>query len=244
MDIKPNHSRDITPGRPGRPRPVVNDFAPRRPAGSDVAPARPHRPIPISQVTPPPAAAPAPMAAPRPARPTMDGFGVQPARPAAAAPTPQPAEFPVPETEQSKEQEPPKASRERSRTGHAGLVGLGVFILLTALLLSPLVPGKVVDGLPGVSHSSSSGDQALACAHDVTNTKSTTTVNTKVGAPLVYKYTTTITLQGTCDGKQQSVVGGRNSQFNPLAMVANVATALVVACVATFIWRKIFGEKD
>jgi hypothetical protein len=243
MDIKPNNSRDITPGRPGgmpgRPRPVMSDFAPRRPAGSDVAPGRPHQPTLTPQT--PAAPAPAPMT-PRPARPSMDGFGAQPARP--AAPAPRPAEFPAPEAEQNNDQKAPKAPRERNRTGHAGLVGLGVFVILTALLLSPLIPGKVVDSLPGVSQSSSSGDQALACAHDVTNTKSTTTVNTKLGAPLVYKYTTTTTLQGTCDGKQQSVVGGRSSQFNPLSMAIDVITALVVACAVTFVWRKIFASKD
>jgi hypothetical protein len=174
----------------------------------------------------------------------MDGFGAQPTRPAVPAPAPKDPEFPTPETEHNNEQRAPKAPRERNRTGHAGLIGLAVFVALTALLLSPLIPGKVVDSLPGVSQSSSSGDQALACAHDVTNTKSTTVVNTKLGAPLVYKYTTTTTLQGTCDGKQQSVVGGRTSQFSSLAMIVDVITALLVACVVAFVWRKIFGKKD
>ena len=43
--------------------------------------------------------------------------------------------------------------------------------------------------------------------------KTVTKYTTKTGAPLVYKYATTTTLTGTCDGKSQSVVGGTTSQF-------------------------------
>jgi len=139
--------------------------------------------------------------------------------------------------------ETPEPPKEKKKTGHSGIVGLVVFVVLAALLLSPLLPGKVLTSFPGSSDSSSSGDQTLACAHDLKDTTSTTVYNTKAGSPIVYKYSTTTTLHGTCDGKAQSAVGGHNSQFNPLGGLINVFIALVIAFIFAKIWRLIFGRK-
>lgn len=117
-------------------------------------------------------------------------------------------------------------------------------MVLTALMLSPLLPGKILDGLPGSSQSSSSGDQALACATTLGTASSTTVYDSKAGSPINYNYATTTTQKATCDGKLQTAITGHTSQFSPLGLAIDIATALVVAIAISKIWRKVFGDKD
>jgi hypothetical protein len=123
-------------------------------------------------------------------------------------------------------------------------VGWTVFIVLTAALVSPFIPGKILDNFPGSSQSDSSGEQSIACINTPQYGKQTTAYNLKLGAPIVYKYTQTTTLHATCDGKPQSVTGGQSSQFNPVGLAADVTLALIVAVVIAKIWRKLFGIKE
>lgn len=223
MDIQPRRPQGDTPNRagrpsPNRPRPFMNDFAPRRPL---VAAPQPPRPVPPTTT---------PLNVPQPSTP---------------APTPiEPSDALFERPTPSKLQGEAKTPKRHSTTGHAGLVGLLIFTVLAAVLLSGLLPGKVIENFPGSSASSSAGDQTLACANDPQNVSSTTHYTTKLGAPLTYKTATTTTLRGTCDGKSQTVTGGTTSQFSPIAALVNIALAAVVAFIVTAIWRKIFGTRD
>jgi hypothetical protein len=60
---------------------------------------------------------------------------------------------------------------------------------------------------------------------------------------LVYKYATTTTLKGSCDGKTQTVTGGHTSLFSPLALVINLAIAGGVALLVRFVLMKILGHQ-
>lgn len=236
MDIKPNNPRDITPGRPSsgmpqRPRPLMSDFGPRRPTQPMPTPAR----SPQAQTpTTPPSPAPKPSTPP-----------TAPVQPGTAHPQKVFARLAKPEQQllPANFDEPSELPKQKHKPSFAGLVGLGVFLLLAALLLSPLVPGKIMDNFPGSSNSSSSGD-TLACAHDLTGVSSTTTYNTKLGSPLVYKYATTTTSHGTCDGKTQTAVSGHTGQFSPLSGLVDILLAAGVAIGVTVVWRLIFGRKN
>lgn len=229
MDIQPRRPQQGNPNRAGHgnaPRPLVTDFTPRRPMVN----APPSRPVRSAVPTP---------ASVAPASPTT-------------APTPHaPQHAPVSTRDETSFEPPqlpkldkPKEPKRRSPSGHAGLVGLVVFLVLSALLLSSLLPGKVLDDFPGSSASSSNGDQSFACITDIQDSTSATTYTTKLGAPLVYKSATSTTLTGTCNGKTQTVIGGTTTQFSPLAALINIALAAVVAFVVTALWRKIFGSHD
>lgn len=135
------------------------------------------------------------------------------------------------------------APKEPHETAHSGLVGLIVFVVLTALLFSPLLPGKILDNFPGSSASFSTGDQTLACIDVLKNVTSSQKYDSKLGAPVVYKYATTTTQTGTCDGKTQTAIVGHTSQFNPLGALMDLALALVVAIIVAKIWRKLFAHR-
>ncbi len=145
----------------------------------------------------------------------------------------------------SDDQSPAKSHgpREKNRTGHAGLVGFIVFILLGALLASPLLPGKIMDSLPLSSTTYSTGDSSLDCLGKQGSVSSTTKYSAKAGSPITYTSATTTTQTATCDGQPQSATVGRTSQFNILGLVTDVVVALVVAIVFARVWRLIFGEK-
>lgn len=134
-----------------------------------------------------------------------------------------------------------KPPKERSETGHAGLVGLLCFIVLTALFLLPLLPGKTLDNFPGSSQSFSSGG-SLACISTPTNQQTSDTTDTKAGFPLTYNYATSSHLTASCDSKTQSVVSGHTTQFNPLGLLIDVVSSLIIAVIVAKLWRKIFGR--
>ena len=243
-----NTPRDVPPHRPmpgGGPRPVpqrrvFSDFAPRpvaRPAAPQPAAAIPHpvsHPNPTPAPTPRPASHQQPQYAPRPAIHQPQHVPTQPHIPIV------PTEPQLPLQQDSKS----KAPRLRKSTGHASLVGFISFVIFTALLLSPLLPGKILDNFPGSSQSSSNGDQTIACIHDVTNSSMSLAYNTKAGSPVVYNYTATTTQTANCDGRQQSAVAGRTSQFNPLGLTADLLLALALAIGISLVWRKLLGAKD
>lgn len=237
--------QDDTPGRPaqgsphfsGRPQPGMDGFGPPRPFSSPAPGSNP-----ASQ-------------APSPLRP----FQSKSAQPAQTPQLHHPAarieaadDIPrIPEHASSDDDQgysegiskDHKASKEPSRTGHAGWVGLLIFVVLGGLLLSSLLSGKTLDNFPGSSQSFSTGDQALACAHELGKITSSQSYDTKLGAPIVYSYATSSHQSATCDGRQQTVVSGHSSQFNPLGAAIDIVLALVVAIIIARIWRRIFGEK-
>lgn len=222
----------------------MSDFAPRRPAASDVTPQRPMRPVPLNQAPASPVpSAPQSQTAPSQAtsalRPMMQSPKPAEPRPAATAATEQ-APFPRIEDDQPHESHAPK---ERHETAHSGIVGLIVFIVLTALLFSPFIPGKVLDNFPGSSASFSNGDQTLACIDTIQNVTSKQSYDSKLGSPVVYKYATTSTQTGTCDGKAQTAITGHTSQFNPLGAAMDLVLALIVALVVAKVWRKLFAHR-
>lgn len=136
-----------------------------------------------------------------------------------------------------------KQAKEHSHSSHAGLVGFVVFVVLTALFLLPLLPGKIFASFPGSSQSLSSGDQAIACTGDPTNVTTMQKYDSKHGFPVVYKFATTTTLTGSCNGKPQSATGGHASQFNPLGGVIDVATALVIAVAVGKVWALVRRDR-
>jgi hypothetical protein len=136
-----------------------------------------------------------------------------------------------------------RPAREKNRTAHAGLASFMMFILFGALLLSPFLPGKIVQNFPFASNTFSTGDSALGCISTPTHLKSSATYNTKAGAPITYTYSTSTTQTGTCNGQQQSAVVGHTSQFNPLGLIIDLLVALAAAIGISCIWRVLFGEK-
>ncbi len=231
-----NTPRDVTPHRPDsssppRPHPerrVFSDFT-QRPA-QPIRPPQPHHPKPIIPVV---------TASPLPPMPHP------PATAMASAIDPAPKQTLVPpDLPPAHHAKEPKPSHPSSHSTHAGVVGFVLFVVLAALLLSPLLPGKILDNFPGSSQSSSSGDQTIGCSDEPTNVASVTSYTTKVGSPIVYNYSTTTTQTGTCGGQKQSAVSGHGSQFNPLGLAIDIAAALAVAIGVAQVWRKIFSAKD
>ncbi|HSX31415.1 MAG TPA: hypothetical protein VLE99_05865 [Candidatus Saccharimonadales bacterium] len=243
-----------TPGQPNRRpvqpvnRHVFSDFTARPIASRPTSP-QPTTPssAPVSKPAPASSSAPKPK---QPETPASVFWSSSPDTEQAHTTSPPPASHSNPTTPTSSDDEPPappkiaKRERPRSETAHAGLVGFVFFVILTGLLLSPLLPGKIFSNFPGSSSSSSSGDQALACIDTLKNVTSSLAYNTKAGSPVVYDYSTTTTQRATCDGKPQSFVGARTSQFNPLGLALDIVLSLVVAVVFAKLWKRIFGFKD
>lgn len=238
------------PGQPVGRRPAVDGFTVRRAAPMAATP--PHRPTaparPIQVTGHPATPAPRPhVPQPVATHPVSNDFAPRPAThqaPRTHTPAPQQREF-VPEVQEDldtpKGAKPPK---ERNETGHSGLVGFIVFIVLGALLVSPFIPGVIMQNFPLSSSNFSTGDQALACIDVPSNVSSTTSYDSKSGSPLNYRYSTTTTQSAVCNGSTQTAVAGYTSQFSPLALLADIAIALVVAIIVTKVWRKIFSMKS
>jgi len=230
MEPTKNPSPDVNPHRPAHPlhrRPVLDGFSTHRPT-PPAQPQRPATPKPVSDMggmrpVGTPVTRPLTPQGPRPAAP-VEPRHIPPA----------PDELPPSRT---------KSPKEHNQTGHAGLVGLIVFVILAALLLSPVIPGKLFQSFPGASESFSTGDSTLDCLGTQGAITSNTTYNTKAGSPITYTYSTTTSQSATCNGKEQTTVIGHTSQFNPLGLVIDLAVTLIVAVLVAKVWRKLFGEK-
>lgn len=142
-----------------------------------------------------------------------------------------------------KEENEPKEPKESNENGHAGLVGLAVFIILGALLISPLLPGKIFQSFPLSSQSFSTGDQSLSCISTQGQITNNTTYNSKSGAPVTYSFSTSTTESATCNGSMQTAVTGHSSQFNPLGLAIDVLVAVVIAIIFAKVWGFIFRRK-
>jgi len=267
QDITPHRPAPGAGNRPPERRQFISDFAPRptapRPAApqpqvsSPVFAAQQTAPAPAPQPTAQPATQPVqfrpqpvqpitppqqptysqPQAPTPPASPPIGGGPSSTLQP----PTPQPVTTETPETSVPKEEKPPKGPHP---TAHAGLIGWAVFLLLSALLLAPLLPGKTFANLPLSSQSFSTGDQTLACTKTPDSVSSSTVYDSKAGSPLTYRYATTTTQRATCDGKEQTAVTGHASLFSPLAALANIALAGVLAIIVAKIWKKVRSPKQ
>jgi hypothetical protein len=175
--------------------------------------------------------------APRPA-----AFGAgSPAGVSATAPAPATPAATPPTDEQS--HAAPGHPREKNRTGHAGIAGFAVFILLGALLLSPFIPGTIIQDFPFASNTYSTGDSTLSCIGTQGKITSTTSYDTKAGSPITYTYSTSTTQKATCSGQEQSATIGHTSQFNPLGLVIDILATIIIAVVVARVWRMVFGEK-
>ena len=170
------------------------------------------------------------------------------------APAPRPASPPPPPSQSEMDDlsalrplEPSEAQHARGDTAddmperktHAGLVGLFCFVLFAGILLSPFVPGKILENFPGSSQSLSSGEQAIACLDDLENVRTNTAYTIKLGSPVIYRYSTTTTQQATCGGKPGSATIGSTAQFNPLGLLADLLLALIVAVGIGKLWSLI-----
>jgi len=236
-----------TGGTAPAPQRLTSQPLSSRPAQPPTAPlpqqhtqARSQQPVQLHPQAPPqPSQQPPVMAATRPAN--SDFVATPSATPAPAASVP----IQRPSVPDSDTQPPAKSRgpREKNRTGHAGLVGFVAFILLGALLLAPLLPGKVVDSFPLSSNTYSTGDSSLDCVGKQGRISSVTKYDHKAGTPITYTSATTTTQAATCDGQPQSAVVGHTSQLNPLGLVVDAIVALIAAIVIARIWRLIFGEK-
>lgn len=253
--MEPNRSQNMdgfrrspAPGaaaRPHRPNGLVHDFGAR-----PVAP--PPQPSPTQSAKPSPAqfSVPKPHSSFRDTRPTqtVSGYVTTPlstqqnAKVSHSSSTASPANRPDLEHIDTKLEAPQKQKeiKPKSETGHAGLIGLALFALLTALFLLPFLPGKTLDNFPGSSQSFSSGDQSFACLEQPTSVKSATEFNNKAGFPITYKYTSITTQQASCDGDSQTIVAGRSSQFNLLGLVADVLLAFALALGISALYKIIY----
>ncbi len=137
-----------------------------------------------------------------------------------------------------------KAIQRHSIKKRAGLIGFIVFVLLGGLLLSPFIPGKTFENFPAASQSTSSGDASLACVTPLKNITASTRYTQRLGSPITYNYATATTQQGTCNGKLQTAVTGHTGQFNPLGLLIDIGTVLVVAIAVTKVWRRFSPETD
>lgn len=137
-----------------------------------------------------------------------------------------------------------KHHKEFHAATHAGLVGFITFLVVGALFLAPLLPGKIWQNAPGSSESFSTGDQSLDCLSTLGPITTTSSYDHKIGFPLTYDYSTTSKLSATCEGKTQHAVGGHTSQFSPVALLINFILALGIAIAAAKIWRKLRIRKD
>lgn len=237
-----------TPGRtperpvqPLRPRTFVSDFGPRpmarplTPATPAQSPAStaPAQPIPHPAFTPPVLD----VRAQSPAQSPKNPAAAAPATPP-STPSPHPTTNTTPTHAQSSEASapnPPKEPREKNHNGHAGLIGFGVFVLLGALLLSPLIPGKILDNFPASSQSFVSGSN-LPCIDTPQHITTTRQFTTKLGSPIVYSYATTSQQHATCDGAPVTADAGTSGQFNPLGLAIDIVLALVVAIGIGSLW--------
>jgi hypothetical protein len=247
MEPNRNNPRDLTPRtsaqQPMRPRPLMSDFAPR-PSAPALSPARPPQPQSAPVLSNPSYTA-------TPQLVTTTQSAPQQARPVPASshsvfsPPPVPVEPAHQDIDnQSHPTNHQKQLKERNRTGHAGLVGFIVFVILTGLALAPVLPGKIMQDFPGSSQSFSTGDQALGCIHTLGPVNTSLAYNSKIGFPIIYNYTATTTQQATCDGQVQTVIGGHASQFNPLGGAIDILITVVIAIVVAKIWSKFRGVKD
>lgn len=216
----PQHNQHNRP-RPGQParRPVFSDFAPRPQSKPPLAPPRP-------------ASSPLSIAPKKPVT-------TEPGRPETDTLTPVDLAEPTAATPAAKEKE----TKAPHPTAHSGLVGLVLFVVLAALALSPLLPGKVFEEFPGNSQSISTGEQSIGCISDLANVRTTTATDYKWGFPVVYRYATTSTLHATCQGQDKTATGGRTSQFNPLGGLINIFAAVVIAFIVAKVWRKLLSPK-
>lgn len=238
MDIQPHRPQGgMNPGRPnpGMARPLMSDFAPRRPAVAPQPPAS--RPLPstspVTNTSQPTQQIGANLTAtPKPAQPPALSPAPT-AQPTAIAPPQQRTTDTLPDMSSFKTETNPEPQpvRRGFRINYGALIGFGVFVALAILFVSPVVPGKVLDNFPGSSATASSGAQSLACIDEVKNMASSTTYTTKLGSPLVYKYATSTVLKGTCNGTAQTTVGGTTSLFSPLALTLNLLLAGVIGII-------------
>ncbi|HSX05361.1 MAG TPA: hypothetical protein VLF69_02745 [Candidatus Saccharimonadales bacterium] len=184
---------------------------------------------------------------PRPATPTAPAstpVAQPPASNRQLAATPPP--HPVP-THHARHQQTPYTSsdehiaapKEPHPTGHAGMVGLIIFVVLAVLCFAPWLPGKAWHDAPGSSQSYSLGDQNIGCVTDLGPLKTTTAYDNKLGFPVVYSYATTDTIHATCGNKVGHATGGHQSQFNPLGALVDLSIPLAVSVAAAKLWRKL-----
>lgn len=229
MDLTNNPSPQRAPQRPlqpTRPRPLMNDFGPR-PAHRSPAPTHA---VPHSSTTPVHQARPT-SRDPHPHIPSPQPEPVQPTPQQTPVPASAPERPAMPNNTPSK----PRASRS-----HAGIIGLVLFVVLALVAFTPILPGKILEDFPGSSESQSSGDQSLACITTPEGMVVSTSYDTKLGFPIVYKYTTTTTQRALCQGKDISATGGTSSQFNPLGLVINLAAAAIIAGIVGKLWGTLY----
>jgi len=243
-----------TPGRPLERR-VFNDFVsrPSRPMPQPGMQRPVPQPAPKPHVTQPahvpatPAAQRVPVAVPhhqthpQQQRPTPSN---EPPRPASTTQSSalRPADLPrVPFSDPAHDE---KMHKPNHHNTHAGMVGFICFVIIGGLLLSPLVPGKILDNFPGSSQTESSGEQTLACATELKNAATKTAYTLKLGSPIVYKYTRVTTETATCDNMRQSADIGRSSQFNPLGLIANLLLAVLVSAGVAKLWHMVVMRRQ
>ncbi len=262
-----NTPRDVRPGRPAAagPRPsmpvrrVFSDFAPR-PATAMPGPA--HKPAsthPIATHAPATVPAVAHTAA-RPIPPQQSPLGpaTHTAARATSHPTAHPQAFgqPTAASRPSPAQPPIATSplrfgKEKEATAHkqshsgarSGLVGFICFVVFAGLLLSPFLPGKILENFPGSSDTISTGQETLACLEELSNANTATAYDSKAGWPITYHYATTTTESAACQGKPQSAAIGSASQFNPLGLVIDTLLALVAAIGIAKVWGIIAARR-
>jgi hypothetical protein len=182
---------------------------------------------------------PSAFAPPRPQQPAAPARHM-PAHPA-AQPTPRVADAlrnPV-----DTDSEVPHETKIPHETGHAGLIGFIVFVVVGAACFAPGLPGVIWRDAPGSLQNESSGDQSIGCIDELGKTTTTLHYDSKLGFPVTYHYSTTSHISASCDGKTQTAVGGRASQLNPLAVLIDATLTIGLAVITSVAWRKIYRSR-
>lgn len=129
-------------------------------------------------------------------------------------------------------------TQPKHKPSRSGLVGFITFILLSTGAFAPIISnGIILQNTPGSSQSVTSGTDTIGCAKTLISPATTSTYTSKVGFPIVYTYTQTTTFSATCEGKRSSVISSRNSQFNPLGALINLAAVVILATAVAKIWK-------
>jgi hypothetical protein len=116
-------------------------------------------------------------------------------------------------------------------------IGVGLFLVFSAILLLLPLPGKILRNSQGSFGSFSTGD-SIICQGDAGPVNNRVSYKAKKGFPITYAYTATASIEMTCNGQAQTATGGQTSEFNPLGIVLDVMAAALLAWIAAMLMRR------
>lgn len=119
-------------------------------------------------------------------------------------------------------------------------VGILVFLILSILFLSPLLPGKIINSGSTITPIDT-GTDSLASIECFTRGPDKTNIvySSKFGFPLAYKYEAKTQLIVDCEDGEQVVESGKSSGFNMIALVADFVIVVLLSFTLAKIIQKV-----